>query len=213
MDPQHRRESNGCCCPEAEINDRRKHRPIRIPWMLESGISAGMMVSSARAASASSQEWKRAASVNRVGTPSSSIRKGYFFKQGGSASPRQNCTRGRCCRQRSPDRGPGQAWPVRRPARRPGSPPGSSAIRERSTRCADSPSPTSCCRPPTLTLPRKRGREGWGQANADGVLLEAQDDVAVEEVAREHAIARGRCSLSWRAGGAPRPARTPRWPP
>src|ERR1700730_5178990 len=37
---------------------------------------------------------------------------------------------------------------------------------------------------PTLPSPasgRKRGREGWGQANADGVLLEAQDDVAAEE--------------------------------
>jgi len=45
--------------PEAEISDRRKHRPIRIPWMLESGILAGMMVSSARAASTSSQDWKR----------------------------------------------------------------------------------------------------------------------------------------------------------
>ena len=80
---------NGKCCPEAEINDRRKHRPIRIPWMLESGISAGMMVSSARAASASSQEWKRAASVNHAATPTSSIRKevGYSSSDG-SASPR-----------------------------------------------------------------------------------------------------------------------------
>jgi hypothetical protein len=61
-----------------------------------------------------------------------------LFKQGRSASPRQNCTRGRCCRRRS--------WPVHRPAPGPGSPPGSSAIGETSTRCADSPSPTSCCR-------------------------------------------------------------------
>src|SRR6266851_4779742 len=43
--------------------------------MLESGISAGMMVGSARAASTSSQDWKRAASVNSTGTPSSSIRR------------------------------------------------------------------------------------------------------------------------------------------
>jgi hypothetical protein len=43
--------------------------------MLESRISAGMMVSSARAASKSSQDWKRAASVNSTGTPSSSIRR------------------------------------------------------------------------------------------------------------------------------------------
>ena len=64
--------------------------------------------------------------------------RGWLFKQGRSASPRQNCTRGRCCRRRS--------WPVRRPAPRPGSPPGSCAIGETSTRCADSPSPTSCCR-------------------------------------------------------------------
>jgi hypothetical protein len=125
--------------PEAEINDRRKQRPIRIPPMLESGISAGMMVSSARAASTSSQHCKRAASVNRTGTPSSSIRREVSsLKWGRSAAPRQNCTRGRCCRRRS--------WPARRPARRPGCPPGSSAIGETSTRCADSPSPTSCCR-------------------------------------------------------------------
>jgi hypothetical protein len=39
---------NWSSCPEAEINDRRKHRAIRIPWMLESGISAGMMASSAQ---------------------------------------------------------------------------------------------------------------------------------------------------------------------
>jgi hypothetical protein len=43
--------------------------------MLESGILAGMMISSARAASTSSQDWKRAASVNSTGTPSSSIRR------------------------------------------------------------------------------------------------------------------------------------------
>src|SRR5207245_1111790 len=43
--------------------------------MLESGISAGMMVSSARAAFTSSQDWKREASVNSTGTPSSSIRR------------------------------------------------------------------------------------------------------------------------------------------
>ena len=53
-------------------------------------------------------------------------------------SRHQNCTRGRCCHRRS--------WPVPPPAPRPGSPTGSSAIAERSTRCADSPSPTSCCR-------------------------------------------------------------------
>jgi hypothetical protein len=52
MGPQDHWEIEWCCCPEAEIHDRRKHRPIRIPWMLESGISAGMMVSSVRAASA-----------------------------------------------------------------------------------------------------------------------------------------------------------------
>jgi hypothetical protein len=39
------RESGFVRCPEAEISDRRQHRPIRIPWMLESGISAGMMPS------------------------------------------------------------------------------------------------------------------------------------------------------------------------
>jgi hypothetical protein len=38
--------------------------------MLESGISAGMVVSSARAASTSSQHWKRAVSVNSTGTRS-----------------------------------------------------------------------------------------------------------------------------------------------
>jgi hypothetical protein len=43
--------------------------------MLESGISVGMIVSSARVASTSSQDWKRAASVNSAGTPSSSIRR------------------------------------------------------------------------------------------------------------------------------------------
>src|SRR5437588_610081 len=64
--------------------------------------------------------------------------RGWLFKRGRSASPRRNCTRGRCCRRRS--------WPVHRPAHRPGSPPGSSAIGETLTRCADSPSPTSCCR-------------------------------------------------------------------
>ena len=55
-----------------------------------------------------------------------------------SASSRRSRTHGQCCRRRS--------WPARRPARRPGSPPGSSAIGEMSIRCADSPSPTSCCR-------------------------------------------------------------------
>jgi len=35
------------------------------------------MVSSTRAASASSQDWKRAASVNSTGTPSSSIRREF----------------------------------------------------------------------------------------------------------------------------------------
>ena len=49
--------------------------------MLESRISAGMMVSSARAAATSSQDWERAASVNRAGTPISSIR-----REGGSSS-------------------------------------------------------------------------------------------------------------------------------
>jgi hypothetical protein len=66
------------------------------------------------------------------------VQRGWLLKQARSASPRRNCTRGRCCRRRS--------WPVRRPAPRPGSPPGFSAIGETSTRCADSPSPTSCCR-------------------------------------------------------------------
>jgi hypothetical protein len=37
--------------------------------MLESGISAGMMVSSARAASTSSQDWNRAGSVDSARTP------------------------------------------------------------------------------------------------------------------------------------------------
>ena len=59
-------------------------------------------------------------------------------------------------------------WPVRRAARPPGSPPGSAAIEERSTRCADSPSPTSCC--PQSCF----GADDVAQANTDGVLLEAQ---------------------------------------
>jgi hypothetical protein len=135
-----------CSCPEGEINDRRKQRPIRIPWMLESGISAGMTVSSARAASTSGQDWKRAASVNNARSPRLVDRqRGWLFKQGRAASPRQSGTRGRCCRRRSPDRGPGQASPVRRPARPPRFPRGSSRIAETSTRCAGSPSPTSCC--------------------------------------------------------------------
>jgi hypothetical protein len=43
---------------------------------------------------------------------------------------------------------------------------------------------------PHPSLPRKRGRVRVGEANADGVLLEAQDDVAAEEVAREYAVPR-----------------------
>ena len=34
------------------------------------------------------------------------------------------------------------------------------------------------------------GADDVAQANADGVLLEAQDDVAAEEVAREYAVPR-----------------------
>ena len=34
------------------------------------------------------------------------------------------------------------------------------------------------------------GADDVAQANADGVLLEAQDDLAVEEVARQHAAPR-----------------------
>src|SRR6266550_2330575 len=88
-------EPNWCCCPEAEINDRCKHRPIRIPRMLESGISAWMMVSSARAASMSSQDLKRAPSVNGRHAELVDPQRGWLFKQERSASPRQNCTRGR----------------------------------------------------------------------------------------------------------------------
>ena len=58
--------------------------------------------------------------------------------EGRSASLCQSGTRGWCSRRRS--------WPAHRPALRPGSPPGLCAIGERSIRCADSPSPTSCCR-------------------------------------------------------------------
>src|ERR1700724_1456260 len=92
--------------------------------------------------------------------------RGWLFKERLSASPRQNCTRGRCSRRRSTDRGPGQAWPVRRPARPRGSPPGSSAIVETSIRCADSPSPTSCCRPPHPDPPPQagEGRVGAGES-------------------------------------------------
>jgi methyltransferase (TIGR00027 family) len=58
------------------------------------------------------------------------------ISKGRLASPRQNCTRGRCCRRRS--------WSVRRPTRPLGSPPGSCAIGE-CRLATDSPSPTSCC--------------------------------------------------------------------
>jgi hypothetical protein len=64
-------------------------------------------------------------------------RRGWLFKQGRSASSYRSCTRARCCRRRS--------WPVRAQAPLPGSPSGSSSIGETSTRCVDSPSPTSCC--------------------------------------------------------------------
>ena len=79
-------------------------------------------------------------SANSAPMTSSSIRPAErsAVKRGRSGSPRQNCTPERCCRQRS--------WPVRRPAHPLGSPPGSAAIGEMSTRCADNPSPTSCCR-------------------------------------------------------------------
>jgi hypothetical protein len=49
--------------------------------MLESGISAGMTVSSARAASTSGQYWKRAAYVNNARTPRLVDRqRGWLFK-------------------------------------------------------------------------------------------------------------------------------------
>jgi hypothetical protein len=59
----------------------------------------------------------------QAGTPNSSIRVGWLFKQGRSASPRQNGTCGRCCRRRS--------WPVRmrsKTSRRVGSESATSAI-------------------------------------------------------------------------------------
>ena len=60
-------------------------------------------------------------------------------------------------------------------------------IGETSARCADSPSPTSCRRRPHPDPPPRAGEGSRG--------------------------ARGRCRPSWRAGGAPRPARTRRWSP
>jgi len=47
-----------------------------------------MMVSSARAASTSSQDWKRAASVKSTGTPSSSIRIAGLFDHMPPHTPR-----------------------------------------------------------------------------------------------------------------------------
>src|ERR1700730_5636713 len=46
-------------------------------------------------------------------------------------------------------------------------------------------------------------RRGISQANADGVLLEAQDDVAAEEVAREYAVPRLHLPRAQRRGDLP----------
>ena len=72
---------------------------------------------------------------------------------------------------------PPATWPAHRPAPRPGSQPGSCAIGEMSTA-------VRIVRAPHHAV----DADDVAQANADGVLLEAQDDVAVEEVAREHAV-------------------------
>jgi hypothetical protein len=83
------------------------------------------------------QDWKHGLCEQR-GRRAHLPPRGWLFKRGGQRRHVQNCTPGPCCRRRS--------WPVRRPAPRPGSQPGSFAIAERSTRCADNPSPTSYCR-------------------------------------------------------------------
>src|ERR1700736_894648 len=51
--------------------------------------------------------------------------------------------------------------------------------------------------------PRSSLRRGVSQANADGVLLEAQDAVAAEEVAREHAVPRLHLPRAQRRGDLP----------
>jgi hypothetical protein len=61
--------------------------------MLEPGISTEMMISSARAAYTSNQEWKHVASVSSAGHAELvDAKKGWLFRRARSASPRQNCT-------------------------------------------------------------------------------------------------------------------------
>ena len=104
---------------------RQNVTPIN-PRPLTTDISAGWWSARPGPPPRRARTGKRVAPVNSAGTPSSSVdpQRGRLLNQGRSASPRQNCTRGRCSRRRS--------WPVRPPAPRPGSPPGSSAIRETS---------------------------------------------------------------------------------
>src|ERR1700719_3215262 len=85
-----------------------------------------------------------------------------------------------------PGSGPGQAWSVRRPAPRPD-------LRQDLPRLGKRRLAVRIVRAPHHVVPHHVvGADDVAQANAGGVLLEAQDDVAAEEVAREHALPRRR---------------------
>ena len=103
------------------------------------------------------------ARIRHFGGNDNQLGRSWLFKQGGSAWQRQLYTRAVLP--------PAIRIVVRgtlclfsRPTRPPGSPPGFAAIGETSHCGADNPSPTSCCRHPSLTFPAGGGgKRGVGE--------------------------------------------------